>query len=67
MNKEIDNKIQSIVDTFGMKAEVVAKAMNVTTGTYRKKKSEKSSDHCFNEKNLNDLIVYIKTESEKLN
>lgn len=66
-NKNIDDQIQEIVDTFGMKAEVAAKAMNITVGTFRKKKSEKSDDHCFNQKNLDDLIIYIKTESELLN
>ncbi|MGI0106765.1 hypothetical protein [Salinimicrobium sp. WS361] len=59
-------EIQKIIDTFGMKAEVAAKAMGVTTATFRKKKSEKSLDHSFNQKNLEDLKDYIVTSAKKL-
>jgi hypothetical protein len=63
---DITQKINQIVDVFGMKADVAAKAMKITTGVYRKNKSEKVLTHKFNSKNLENLIDYIKKEAGKL-
>lgn len=61
-------KIKKILEIFGMKASVAAKAMGVTENTFGKKSSEKesASNHSFNEKNYNDLRDYVKKEAEKL-
>lgn len=66
MDTEIKQKILHIVETFGMKGSVVAKAMHITEPTYNSKKNPKNDRHKFNEKNLQDLIHYIKQEAEKL-
>ena len=62
----LEQKILNIVEAFGMKSGVVAKAMNITEATYNSKKNPKNDRHKFNEKNLQDLINYIKAEAEKL-
>ncbi len=61
-------KIKKILDTFGIKGSIAAKAMNVTESTFNKKNCEKesASNHSFNEKNFQDLKNYVKKEAEKL-
>ena len=63
---QIKQEIQRIISIFDMGGKAAAKAMHITLGTYHKKLSDKVTNHCFNEKNLTDLITYIKTEAEKL-
>jgi hypothetical protein len=63
---EIRAQVLSIVETFGMKGKVVAKAMGITETTYNMKKVPTENGHSFNEKNLRDLVEYIKQEAEKL-
>lgn len=63
---EITREIQQIIETFGMKAEVCAKAMNITTQTFRCKLSDKNERHRFTEKNLEDLRFFIKNEAKNL-
>lgn len=63
---DVKDKIQQVIDTFGMKDNIVAKAMGITVGVVRKNRSDKVPTHNFNEKNHNDLVVYIKNEAEKL-
>lgn len=65
-NTEINHKIQQVIDTFGMKDDVVAKAMNITVGTVRKNRSEKVTTHKFNPKNYSDLVTYIKNKASEL-
>lgn len=65
-HSELKNRIEQILETFDMGAKAAAKAMNITPGTFAKKRSDKVENHCFNEKNLQDLIHYIKQEAEKL-
>lgn len=60
-------EIQCIIDAFGMKASIVAKAMKVTTNTVRKKKSSKELSHSFNQENLQDLKKYILKQAQKIN
>lgn len=63
---DINQKIQQVIDTFGMKDDIVAKAMNISVGTVRKNRSDKATRHNFNGKNYNNLIAYIKKEADKL-
>lgn len=66
VHSEIKQRVEEIQVIFGMKSAVCAKAMGVTEQTFNKKKYDKVPEHTFNEKNLTDLINYIKTEAEKL-
>ena len=65
-NTQIRAQILAIVETFGMKGKVVAKAMGITETTYNMKKVATENGHSFNEKNLRDLVAYIKQEVGKL-
>ena len=65
-NTEIRAQVLAIVETFGMKGKVVAKAMGITETTYNMKKVATENGHSFNEKNLRDLVAYIKQEAEKI-
>lgn len=65
-NSEIRAQILAIVETFGMKGKVVAKAMGITETTYNMKKVAADNGHSFNEKNLRDLVAYIKQAVEKI-
>ena len=65
-NSEIRAQVLAIVETFGMKGKVVAKAMGITETTYNMKKVAAENGHSFNEKNLRDLVAYIKQEVEKI-
>lgn len=63
---DVKEKILKVTGIFGMKDDIVSKAMNIAVGTVRKNKSDKVNTHNFNEKNYKDLIAYIKCESDKL-
>lgn len=65
-NSEIRAQVLAIVETFGMKGKVVAKAMGITETTYNMKKVAAENGHSFNEKNLQDLVAYIKQAAEKI-
>ena len=65
-NTEIRAQVLAIVETFGMKGKVVAKAMGITETTYNMKKVAAENGHSFNEKNLRDLVAYIKQAVEKI-
>lgn len=65
-NSEIRAQVLAIVETFGMKGKVVAKAMGITETTYNMKKVAAENGHSFNEKNLQDLVAYIKQAVEKI-
>ena len=65
-NTQIRAQILAIVETFGMKGKVVAKAMGITETTYNMKKVAADNGHSFNEKNLRDLVAYIKQAVEKI-
>ncbi len=54
------HEIRVIAEKFGLKYKFLAEAMKVTHETIRKKMSDKSQDHSFNEKNLKDLKDYIR-------
>lgn len=65
-NTQIRAQVLAIVETFGMKGKIVAKAMGITETTYNMKKVAAENGHSFNEKNLRDLVAYIKEEAGKL-
>lgn len=65
-NSEIRAQVLAIVETFGMKGKVVSKAMGITETTYNMKKVAAENGHSFNEKNLRDLVAYIKQAVEKI-
>lgn len=62
----IKEQIKQIIEAFGMDAKTCAKAMHITTQTFRCKLSDKNDRHQFNEKNLEDLKKYIKKEADKI-
>lgn len=62
----IKEQIKQIIEKFGMDAKTCAIAMSITTQTFRNKMSDKNDRHKFNEKNLQNLKKYLKTEAEKL-
>lgn len=51
--------IVKIINLFGMKYEIVAKAMGVSSTTVAKKMQDAENGHSFNLKNLDDLKKYI--------
>ena len=63
---EIEKKVSHILETFGMSGKVAANAMGVAYQTFKSKKSVTVAGHSFNEKNLSDLVDYIKREAGKL-
>lgn len=65
-NTQIRAQVLAIVETFGMKGKIVAKAMGITETTYNMKKVAAENGHSFNEKNLQDLVAYIKQAVEKI-
>jgi len=54
----IKQEIEGILDDLGMKGQTAAKAMGITYGTFRNKKSG-SPGHSFNAKNLKDLVDFV--------
>lgn len=63
--EDVAGEVVRITEVFGMKANVAAKAMNISPAVFRHKKSG-TPGHSFNIKNLLDLKKYIKNEAEKL-
>ncbi|WP_089059946.1 hypothetical protein [Flavobacterium tructae] len=59
-------KINKVLDDFGMSGVKAAEAMGITYNTFRSKKTGKNERHSFNEKNYQDLISFIKTQANKL-
>lgn len=66
MNMEPLEKINKVLDDFGMSGVKAAEAMGITYITFRSKKSENNERHTFNEKNYQDLISFIKAKAENL-
>lgn len=66
-NLSIKERVVQILDTFGMSGKKAAEAMGVTHATFRKKKLESDPTHNFNQKNLDDLVSFIKQKTEGLN
>lgn len=56
-------KIQSIIEKFGISAEIQSKAMKVSVQTIYNKWNEKVAGHSFNEKNYQDFKNYIISKS----
>ena len=64
--REITQEIERIIEALDMGAKGCAKAMGISVQAFRNKKSHGSHRDKFNEKNLQDLIRYIKKISDQL-
>ena len=64
--REITQEIERIIEALDMGAKGCAKAMGISVQAFRNKKSQGSHRDKFNEKNLQDLIRYIKKISDQL-
>ncbi len=64
--QEIKTEVVRIMDAFGMSGKAVAEAMNVSYGTFRNKLNDNNERNWFNQKNLDDLKEFIKTQAIKL-
>ena len=64
--REITQEIERIIEALDMGAKGCAKAMGISVQAFRNKKSQGSHRDEFNEKNLQDLIRYIKKISDQL-
>jgi hypothetical protein len=63
---EASEKIIKVLEDFGMTGVKAAEAMGITYDTFKSKKNEKNERHSFNEKNYQDLISFIKTQTENI-
>lgn len=63
---DVKGRILEIASVFAMKDEGLARAMGITVGVVRKNKSDKVDTHKFNEKNLADLIAFLRENVAKL-
>ncbi len=59
-------KIKKIVDIFGMRQSVAAKALGITTGVFAKNMSGKALRHNFNETHVEKLKAYISEKSAEV-
>jgi hypothetical protein len=59
-------KIEKLLNDFGITGIKASEAMGVTYGTFRNKKNPNNTKHTFNEKNHQDLLRFIKNQSQKL-
>ena len=57
---EITQEIARIIEALDMGAKGCAKAMGISVQAFRNKKSQGNHRDRFNEKNLKDLVAYIK-------
>ncbi|MBE8727967.1 hypothetical protein [Flavobacterium hungaricum] len=60
------DKIIKVLEDFGMSGVKAAEAMGITHATFRQKKNENSIRHTFNEKNYQDLVLFIKNKASEL-
>lgn len=65
-NLSIKEKVVHVLDTLGMSGKKAAEAMGVTHATFRKKKMDSDPTHNFNQKNLDDLVAFIKQKVEEI-
>lgn len=63
---ESKDKINKVLNDFGMSGVKAAEAMGITYDTFRSKKTGKNERHSFNEKNYQDLVSFIKKLTESL-
>lgn len=62
----IKNRITEILDLFGITGARAAEIMGIKASTFNCKKNDNNTRHWFNQKNLDDLVGFIKKEAEKL-
>ncbi|WP_018675735.1 hypothetical protein [Riemerella columbina] len=62
----IKNRIIEILTLFGITGARAAEIMGVKASTFNCKKDDNNLRHWFNQKNLDDLVDFIKKEAENL-
>lgn len=62
---KINNKIETILDSFGMSGRKAAEAMGISYGAFRQKRIE-SQGHQFTGEQYNALVNYIKRKAVEL-
>lgn len=60
------DKINKVLDDFGITGVKAAEAMGVTYATFKSKRNPNNDRHSFNEKNYQDLISFIKKLTKNL-
>ncbi|RUT68707.1 hypothetical protein D0817_20145 [Flavobacterium cupreum] len=60
------DKINKVLEDFGITGVKAAEAMGITYDTFKSKKNEKNERHSFNEKNYQDLVSFIKKQTQNL-
>jgi hypothetical protein len=59
-------KIEKLLNNFGVAGVKASEAMGITYGTFRNKKNPNNTRHSFNEKNHQDLLDFIKNKAKLL-
>jgi hypothetical protein len=60
------DKINKVLDDFGITGVKAAEAMGITYATFKSKRNPNNDRHSFNEKNYQDLLSFIKTQTALL-
>jgi len=60
------DKINKVLDDFGITGVKAAEAMGITYATFKSKRSPNNDRHSFNEKNYQDLVTFIKSLAASL-
>jgi len=60
------DKVNKVLDDFGMTGVKAAEAMGITYQTFKNKRNPNNTAHTFNEKNYQDLVNFIKKQTESL-
>lgn len=66
MNMDPIDKVNKVLDDFGITGVKAAEAMGVTYSTFKSKRNPNNDRHSFNEKNYQDLINFIIKLTEEL-
>lgn len=59
-------RLQYIQDTFSLKYEILATAMAVSVQVVKNKMSDKDNGHTLTHQNVDDVIKYLKIESQRI-
>jgi len=60
------DKINKVLDDFGITGVKAAEAMGITYATFKSKRNPNNDRHSFNEKNYTDLVTFIISLAYKL-
>lgn len=61
------DKINKVLDDFGITGVKAAQSMGITYATFKSKRNPNNDRHSFNEKNYQDLVNFIIDQTRKLN